>query len=108
MSILKYSSYESLKSFLVFSEMLTNFPFVLHLFCAMNLSENDIKTKSLKRVQELIPRWCVLYSILLQSKDARLNVVQHLSTCLLLDCHCEQKVIMVFQLNSNVLQNFYI
>ena len=108
---MKYSSYESLKSFSfaqVFSEILTNFPFVLHLFCAMSLSENDIKTKSLKRVQELIPRWCVLYSILLQSKDARLNVVQHLSTCLLLDCHCEQKVIMVFQLNSNVLQNFYI
>ena len=71
-SILKYSSYESLKSFSfaqVLSEILTNFPFVSHLFCAMSLGGNEIKTKLFKRVQELIPRWCVLYSILLQSKD---------------------------------------
>ena len=76
----------------VMEEICSKFPFLLDIMCAISLTDDNIKTKSLKRVHVLIPRWCLVYGMLTHARFPKMSGLQRMVTCLLMDCNSDQKV----------------
>jgi hypothetical protein len=87
--------YGDLKNFsfaLVTEEMMRKLPLLFRIICGITLTRNDLLIRSHKKIQELIPRWALIYGILMQSNFHELSLVQQVMTSILEDNLCHQKV----------------
>jgi hypothetical protein len=93
MSELMKKQFTDLKTFsvdAVISEIVSKMPLLLQIMYTVSVKEYDTLNNS--NLQQLMPRWAVVYGILMQANFHELSLIQTVITAILEDSLCDQKV----------------
>lgn len=73
-------------------EMKEKFHLVLQMLCAMSINPTSC---SRSKIEQLIPRWGLVYGIVMQGNFQELSYVQHMLTAVMEESLCDQKVLFM-------------
>lgn len=75
----------------ILKEMVDKLPFLLQVIFFVSVKDWH-ETIPKEKLKQMLPKWTMVYGILMQCNFQELNHVQHVLTAALEDCMCEQKV----------------
>ncbi len=96
--------FDELKNFSferVVNELKEKLPLFMQMLCAISISPSSCTSQ---RINELIPRWALVYGIVMQANFAELSYVQHFLSAIMEESLCDQKVSMLKNLLIKVVE----